>query len=156
MELVAYNNNKDWQHSQHSDHNNTQGSYNNTNNNFQTTTNLNNDNIYFSPNNDNNLLTTNPSTIAHHSNRGRRARRSGQKLYTCEHPNCGLSFYRSYTLYRHQRIKHGQRLMPPPSSHHLLNTSSLSNHPLKCPYDWCMQSFNRPSQLHKHTIDFHQ
>ena len=87
------------------------------------------------------------TVIAHHSNRGRRARRSGQKLYTCEHPNCGLSFYRSYTLYRHQRIKHGQRLMPP---------SNNSQTDLKCPFEWCQQSFNRASQLHKHQLQFHQ
>ncbi|ESO01088.1 hypothetical protein HELRODRAFT_192371 [Helobdella robusta] len=82
------------------------------------------------------------------SSRGRRARRSGQKLYTCEHPNCGLSFYRSYTLYRHQRLKHGQRLVPPVSQQN-------RDVEFRCAIDNCGQTFFRVSTLEKHEREFH-
>lgn len=62
----------------------------------------------------------------------------------CEYDGCGRSFYHRYTLYRHQRIKHGRRF------------GTVNQLSFFCPHVGCQRIFYRQLALLKHQQSVHQ
>lgn len=66
-----------------------------------------------------------------------------RKSFQCEYEGCGLSFYHSYTLYRHQRIKHGRRF------------GAVDQLSFFCSHPGCGRVFYRELALIKHQRAVH-
>jgi hypothetical protein len=58
-----------------------------------------------------------------------------QKLAICQYAGCGKSFFRSCHLYRHQRIKHGQRYCPPYTDQLSFSAIPAVGHSTRSPAD---------------------